>query len=117
MSRQFPTSAVLSLTTGVLLGEFSAMHKLAEYLTGGSVWTHQFAHGPFNDEMREAIFAQHPALRDVDASSVGRENWRPFLQRCIKEHGATLAIEPMVAKPSTRGASFTKPLKWIGSAR
>lgn len=115
--KEYPTAAVLSLTTGVLLCEFSAMHELAEYLTGGPVWTHQFAHAPFNDEMREAIFAQHPGLSDVDASDVGGANWKSFVERCEEYFGSTLLIRPMEAEPHTRGESFTEPLTLLGSGR
>ena len=114
--KEFPTEAVLSLTTGRLLCEFQEMHEAAEYLTGGSVWAHQFAHGPFNDEMRAAIFKQHPQLRDVDASGVTTKNWTRYRDRWVKQFGPKVSLSPMAAV-KTRSQSFTEPLNLIGTAR
>lgn len=41
-TRDFPTAVIASLSSGVLLCEFTDMHEAAEYLMGHPIWTHQF---------------------------------------------------------------------------
>ena len=59
----WPTHVVLSLTTMRLLCDFADLHALAERVNGGPIWTHEFAHKPTVERLREAVFAEHPALR------------------------------------------------------
>ena len=115
MKKEFPTEVILSLLTGVLLCEFSQMHEAAEYLMGGSVWTHQFAHRPFTQRIQDAIRAQHPELTDVDASGVDTSNWEAFRARCIKRFGRQLSLTPMEDTERIRGESFIEPLHRVGA--
>lgn len=108
--KQLPLGVVLSLATGRLFCAFSEMHEAAEFLTGGAVWTHQFAHRPFCQEMAESIYVQHPELRAVNVGRVTTKNWRAFLQRQEARFGATLSLQPMAAVESL-AAAFTEPLK------
>lgn len=108
--KSYPTEVVLSLSTGVLLCDFSKMHELTEYLCGGPVFTHQFAFKPFNEELQESLFTQHPQLRAVDSSKVDKSNWQSFRDGMIVKLGPSLSISPM-SEWKTANASFTEPLR------
>jgi len=64
-SKQIPIADVLSLTTGCLLGKFLDMHLLAAFVAGRPIHTHEFTEKAFWKKLREAVYAQHPSLRDV----------------------------------------------------
>lgn len=46
-------AAIISLYTGILIGEFSEMHKYAEELLGQPIFTHQFAGDAINAKLKE----------------------------------------------------------------
>lgn len=46
-------AAIVGLYTGITCGPFADVHKLAEELTGEPIWTFQFAHLPFVEELKE----------------------------------------------------------------
>lgn len=107
--RTFPTAVVLSLSSGRLLCEFGDMQALADFMTGSSVFTHQFAHQPFVDELANAIFRQYPALRDFNAAAITRDNWKTPLADAIARYGPTLELHPM-GEPEHFADAFTEPL-------
>jgi hypothetical protein len=115
-TREWPTAVVVSLSSGRLLCEFSEMRRLAEWLVGHPIWTHQFAHIPFVDELRLSLVAQHPILLTFDAEAVTNENWMVKASEANAMFGATLLLHPM-GEPETSAASFTEPLSRIGSKR
>ena len=114
--KAFDTSVVLSLYTGCLLCNFSDMHAFAEFLCGTSVWTHQFAHRPFVNEMSAALKKQIPALADVDASAVTKENWQSFRDEMVQRFGTMLNVHPM-GEPEHYADGFSEPLKLIGAGQ
>lgn len=61
-TREFPTAVVASLSSGILLCEFSAMHECAEYLMDHPIWTHHFASQDLWLAMQRAILAQCPGM-------------------------------------------------------
>lgn len=109
-TRVFPTAVVLSLSSGRMLCAFSEMHEFAEFLAGSPVFTHQFAHRPFMNELKASIFRQHPALREFDAEAVTKDNWMVVLSGAVARFGATLTLHPM-GEPEHFEAAFTEPLK------
>lgn len=108
--KSWPTAVVLSLYTGRLLCEFGDMHAFAEYLVGTPVWTHQFAHRPFVDEMKAALERQQPSLRAVRVDDVTTDNWQACRDREVARLGPTLMITPMGETEHYRDG-FTEPLK------
>ncbi len=66
-TKSFKTTAVVGLTSGILFGDFSELHEVAEWVAGHPIWTHEFADRKLNDRLREKVFAQHPALKDFHA--------------------------------------------------
>ena len=61
-TRDFPTAVIASLSTGVLLCNFSDMHEAAEFLMGHPIWTHHFASKKLCEEMRRTILEQCPGM-------------------------------------------------------
>jgi hypothetical protein len=108
-TREFPTAVVLSLSSGRMLCAFGEMHEFAEFLAGTSIWTHQLAHRPFMDELKDAIFKQHPELRDFDADSVTTENWKAIVKAAVKRFGKVLKVHPM-GEPERYEAAMAEPL-------
>jgi hypothetical protein len=105
----YPTAVVLSLSSGRMLCAFSEMHACAEFLAGTPILTHQFAHRPFIQELREAIFRQHPALREFDADAVTRDTWMVIRDAAVTRFGAELPLQPM-GEPEHYEDAFTQPL-------
>ena len=46
-------AAIVSAYTGYMLGDFSVMHKYAEYVLGRPIFTHEFANQNLVDELQE----------------------------------------------------------------
>ena len=55
-------AAIVSAYTGFLIGDFSEMHKYAEELFVGPVWTHQFGDKGFSKKLREMAKADFVAI-------------------------------------------------------
>ena len=97
-SKTFSTAAVVSLSSGVLLCDFSKMHELAEHLMGHPIWTHQFASKTLWNRMRGKLLEQHPALPSTEPKGVGGENWQEYLADACVMFGEEL---PINGSPST----------------
>lgn len=92
--RSFSIHAILSLTTGKLLGDFGEMHELAEWVAGYPIWTHEFADKTLWQRLRLTVFAQHPALAaaDADAAKINGENVAEYCVAFEKRFGKSLEI-------------------------
>lgn len=90
-TREFPTAIIASLSTGVLLCEFSKMHEAAEYLMGHPIWTHHFANKQLWQEIQQAIAAQCPGM-PTRLEGVTSENYRERLAAIEAEVGSTQTI-------------------------
>lgn len=108
--RSWNTEVLLSITTGRLLCEFSDVHRCVEFLNGGPVWTHQMAHKPFVDELKQAVLAQYPDLAAVDPESIDTANWQTRRDELIREYGATRELAPARSITHYQDA-MTKPLE------
>jgi hypothetical protein len=90
--KSFPIAAILSLTTGKLLCQFSDMHELAEWIAGHPIWTHEFADKLRWNSLKDAVLSQHPDLSSADASKVGASNWQEFVASSIAKYGDSRVI-------------------------
>ena len=108
--RSYPTPVLLSITTGRLLCDFGDMQECAEFLCDSPVFTHQFAHKPFVDQLKAAVLAQYPQL-NVNADGVTPDNWQAWLADQSAVLGQSFEIVPMAAIMDTIQAAFTEPLK------
>lgn len=60
-------AALASLTTGVLMVDFSTMHEAAEHILGHQIWTHEFVFQA--DDLKRSVLKQFPNMpTSVDSS-------------------------------------------------
>lgn len=115
-TKAFSTAAVVSLTSGMLLCDFSKMHELAEYVMGHPVWSHEFASKPMWDLMKLKLLEQHPCL-PTDSKGVTKDTWQDFLAAACAKFGETLTItkgeEVRAADPVTTARAMLGPDKPI----
>ncbi len=92
-TRDFPTAAIASLSSGVMLCDFSTMHEAAEYLMGHPIWTHHFASKDLWHEMQRTILEQCPGMpTKAEVEGVTKDNYLEFVARFDAEHGKTVKI-------------------------
>jgi len=90
-TREFPTAVIASISSGVLLCEFSAMHEAAEYLMGHPIWWHHFADKQLWQEMQRTILEQCPGM-PTEVADVTRENYKARVAQLNAELGETVRI-------------------------
>jgi len=66
-------AALASLTTGVLLVDFSTVHEAAEWVMSRPIWTHQFP--SMFDEIKSAVLLRFPNM-PIEIPSSGWERCR-----------------------------------------
>lgn len=91
-TRDFPTEAVLSVVTDVLLGDIGGVYEVLNWMTGESLFTHQLPR--VGDEALPVILALHPELQEAIAESeqVTRENWQQWLATWKARYGETISV-------------------------
>lgn len=90
-TREFPTAVIASLSSGVLLCEFSKVHEAAEYLMGHPIWTHHFASEDLWGAMRRKILEQCPGL-PTELAGVTASNYGERLAQIEGEIGSAVII-------------------------
>jgi hypothetical protein len=90
-TREFPTEVLVSLTSGILLCDFSAMHECAEFLMGHPIWTHHFASKDLLRDIKGTILAQCPGL-PMEVEGVTAENYRAYVAKLVAEFGEKQTI-------------------------
>lgn len=90
-TREFLTEVVASLSSGVLLCDFSAMHECAEFLMGHPIWTHHFANKELWQAMQRAILAQCPSM-PTEMEGVNKDNCRERVAELIGKLGASQCL-------------------------
>lgn len=91
-TRDFPTAVILSLTSGTLFCDFSAMHEAATYLMGHPIWTHHFADKELWSEMKRTVIEQCPGFPADEIEGVTAENYLEKLAPVEAEFGKTIRI-------------------------
>lgn len=92
-TERFHLSAVLTMTTGKLLCQMDDIYRLAQYLAGEPVWTHQL--GRVMTESKPHLLEQFPALASVTGEEVTPENFAAWLYERVTEHGEWLDVASM----------------------
>lgn len=105
-TKEFPTAALASITTGVLLCDFSTMHKAAEFLMGHPIWTHHFADKELWKLMRATAITQHPNLPVEIGQHITKDNYLSYVAEIEGAFGKTLTIK--------RGSALTAMLPTDG---
>lgn len=95
MPKEFPTEAVISAATGMLICPFDKVHEVCTYMAGEPVWTHQLPR--VGREVEATLKQRHPELAQTfaEAEGITPDNWQEFRDRFIARHGATLTVAPM----------------------
>lgn len=110
--RDFPTSVIASLATGVLLCKFDEMHEAAEYLMGHPIWTHHFASKDLWQKMQARIVQQCPSM-PTELLGATRENFLTKLAEIETQIGKTVTIrkgDGMTAMHPLDGIPKGKPV-------
>lgn len=108
--REFPTAVVASLSSGITLCPFSAIHECAEFLMGHPIWTHHFASEELWAAMQRAILAQCPGM-PTSLEGVTADNFR---QR-VAELEAELGLVQTLRKGD--GSTAMSPLDGIPAGK
>ena len=90
-TRDFPTTVIASLSTGVLLCHFEEMHEAAEFLMGHLIWTHHFASKDLWKEMQRTIAEQCPGM-PTEINGVTPENFQEKVAALCADLGPTVRI-------------------------
>lgn len=88
-TRDFPTAVIASISTGILMCDFGAMHKAAQYLMGHPIFTHHFASKQLQAVMQRAIAEQCPGM---PTEIEGGPTWRDQLAKIEADIGQTVRI-------------------------
>lgn len=116
-TRDFPVEVVASISTGILLCQFSDMHEASEYLMGHPIWTHHFADKDLWKAMQAAVLRQHPSML-IKAVGVTPENVWEKVTMLRAAFGTTLPLERgngQTAKSPLDGIPEGKPTIILGT--
>lgn len=94
-TKAFPTSSVLSVLTGVLLGKIDGVYEVTTFMAGEAVFTHQLPR--VSKEAVPVILAMHPHLQAAidEAEQVTPENWQQWLSTWTDRYGDEIAVPVM----------------------
>jgi hypothetical protein len=90
-TKEFPTAAIASLSSGVVLCDLEAMQKAAEFLVGHPIGTHHFMSEELWRDMQKIVLAQHPRM-PTSLPDVTKDNYRERVELLEREFGATVLI-------------------------
>lgn len=93
--KSFPTSGVLSVVTGRLLGDIGQVYEVLNFMTGESLFTHQLPR--VSREAFPVILSRHPELQSAidEAEQVTTENWQAWLRTWVERYGETISVPQM----------------------
>lgn len=91
-TKEFPTSTVLSVVTGRLMGDIGDVYKILDWMTGESLFSHQLPR--VADEAKPVILAMHPRLKSAvdESGQVTKRNWRVWLKVWEERFGPSIAV-------------------------
>ena len=95
MKKQFHIGDVLSITTGHLVSPrgMEGIYDILNFMTGDNLFTHQLPRA--SEECKPYLLAQHPQIKDVDASGVTHVNWQRWLDQQVARFGEKLSVHPI----------------------
>ena len=101
-TKELPTTAVLSVVTGRLMGDIGGVYEVLNWMTGESLFTHQLPR--VSREATPVILAAIPALQKAvdEAEQVNTENWQEWRDAWVTRYGATLAVPKLGADQHER---------------
>jgi hypothetical protein len=91
MGMKFATDAVLSTSTGRLLGDIDGVYKVISFLIGRDAYTHELAF--YGHRAQAALKAAFPDLPGkADAEHVNKENYRECLATWERQFGPEINL-------------------------
>lgn len=88
---KFPLHAVLSASTGRLMGDIGELYKVASFLVGRPVFTHELTF--YGNQMAAALRSAVPALPgEADFEHVDGTNYRDVLSEWEKKLGREMDL-------------------------
>lgn len=102
-TREFPTAAVLSAITGMLIvPNIGPVYEVLNFMTGESLMTHQLPR--VGREATAVMLKRHPELAQtlVERDQVNPSNWQLWRDRWVERHGPTMAVPRMTAADHER---------------
>lgn len=92
--KTFSIGAILSVTTGILLAEFSEVHQLIEHMAGEPVWTHQIPR--VAREAEQTLLDQFPQFDGIVVPEMTtREQVTAWLAPLVSAHGERHEVTPL----------------------
>lgn len=85
--KSFDPAALASLTTGILMVEFSAMAEVAEYIMGHGIFTHQYP--SLEGKLKEKVLEQFPEM----PSDLGGASWETIRDRVHEKYGKAVEVK------------------------
>jgi len=90
-TKDFPTAAIATLSSGISLCSMTEIHQAAEHLMGHPIWTHHFASKDLWKKMQDRVLAQHPEM-PTSLPGVTKDNYKSKVAELEKKFGCTVAI-------------------------
>lgn len=89
-TKEFSTLALASISSGIMLCRFGEMAECAEWLLGGSIWTHQYPR--LADKLEAAVLAQFPEFPKCGTIPSG-EAWERHAQELNQKFGSQQIVK------------------------
>lgn len=92
MEKQFHIGDVLSITTGHLVSPrlMDGVYDILNFMTDDNLFTSQLPR--VSDECKPYLLAQHPQLKNVDASGVTTKNHQKWFDQQVARFGKKLLV-------------------------
>lgn len=85
---KFPMQGVLSVSTGVLMGDIGGVYRVINYLIGRDAFNYELAH--YGKAAAEALLICHPEL----PSEVDGRGWEAVRDQHIEKWGDKMELDP-----------------------
>ncbi len=114
MEKNFDLGTVLSLTTSRMFSELDKIQEALEYVTGGSIWTHQIPRAL--GQVAPYILSIYPQLEGIgmDEPINSKEEAIAFVNSQKEIFGDSLPLSPM---SKTDGYDHVDPLEELDEMR
>jgi len=105
---KFATHAVLSASTGILMGDIGDLYEVAAFLVGRPVFTHELPH--YGERIAAALHICHPSLPE----NAPNGTWQKVRDDFIAEHGEEFELNPCLDAVLADDKNPVETLKEMG---
>ncbi len=92
MTRAFPIEVIISVTTDILLCNFSEVHEFMEYMVGGPILNISLPRAA--PMVAESILSQHPELSAIKFSTMKSGKVPAVVAQLRRDYGDTIEVAP-----------------------